>query len=112
MLENFAGLIERFGMIPNGNRIYYSRRSQPPFFIQMVDLYVNDVGGDRQFVQDHIDVMEREFNFFMVNRTKDVIVNGKTYRLAHYDVEVNLPRPGMSEPPSFLWSGIMDEIIS
>lgn len=39
MLENFAHLIRILGHIPNGNRIYYNRRSQPPLFISMVDEY-------------------------------------------------------------------------
>ena len=39
MLENFAGLINEYGHIPNGNRIYYIRRSQPPFYTSMVDAY-------------------------------------------------------------------------
>ncbi|KAL3272826.1 hypothetical protein HHI36_014285 [Cryptolaemus montrouzieri] len=32
MLENFLWLIEKFGFIPNGGRIYYLNRSQPPLF--------------------------------------------------------------------------------
>ena len=32
-------MIEIYGMIPNGNRVYYTRRSQPPMFIAMVDEY-------------------------------------------------------------------------
>ena len=36
MLINFSQLITKFGMIPNGNRIYYTARSQPPLFIPMV----------------------------------------------------------------------------
>ena len=40
MLQNFVDLIEDLGFIPNGNRIYYTRRSQPPVFISMVDEYV------------------------------------------------------------------------
>ena len=39
MLENFSKMIEKYGMIPNGNRVYYTRRSQPPLFIAMVDEY-------------------------------------------------------------------------
>jgi alpha,alpha-trehalase len=31
MIENFLDLVERFGFVPNGGRIYYSKRSQPPF---------------------------------------------------------------------------------
>ena len=39
MLENFADLIDQYGLIPNGNRIYYTRRSQPPLYIAMVEEY-------------------------------------------------------------------------
>jgi alpha,alpha-trehalase len=37
MLDNFAFLIDSIGFIPNGNRAYYSGRSQPPFFALMVE---------------------------------------------------------------------------
>jgi alpha,alpha-trehalase len=36
MIENFAYLIERFGFIPNGSRYYFTSRSQPPFFTQLL----------------------------------------------------------------------------
>jgi alpha,alpha-trehalase len=36
--ENFAHLIERFGLIPNGGRYYFTSRSQPPFFTQQIKL--------------------------------------------------------------------------
>jgi alpha,alpha-trehalase len=36
--ENFAALIERFGLIPNGSRFYFLSRSQPPFFTQQIKL--------------------------------------------------------------------------
>ena len=38
MVDNFAFQIERFGHIPNGNRTYFLSRSQPPFFVFMVEL--------------------------------------------------------------------------
>ena len=31
MIDNFSYLIEEIGFIPNGNRVYYLSRSQPPF---------------------------------------------------------------------------------
>ena len=34
-LQNFMDEIERFGFIPNGGRIYYLNRSQPPLFIHV-----------------------------------------------------------------------------
>ena len=33
MLENLAFLTEKYGFVPNGARIYYLNRSQPPFLV-------------------------------------------------------------------------------
>ena len=38
--------------------------------------------------------MEKEFEFWIKNRTASVSVNGEVFNLAHYDVEVDAPRPG------------------
>lgn len=46
MVENFFYLVKQFGFIPNGNRVYYLSRSQPPFLAMMAesvrpdDLYI------------------------------------------------------------------------
>lgn len=37
MVENFMYLVKQFGFVPNGNRIYYLSRSQPPFLAMMAD---------------------------------------------------------------------------
>lgn len=34
--DNFTYLVDRFGMIPNASRFYYTSRSQPPFFTQVI----------------------------------------------------------------------------
>lgn len=36
MIENFLSMVERFGFVPNGGRVYYLSRSQPPLLIPMV----------------------------------------------------------------------------
>ncbi|MGB1501993.1 MAG: hypothetical protein ACPHAM_09295 [Flavobacteriaceae bacterium] len=38
--------------------------------------------------------MEKEFQYWMANRTKVVRVNGKDHKLARYNVQVDDPRPG------------------
>ncbi len=38
MTKNLAFLFQKFGMIPNGSRFYFTSRSQPPFFTQMIKL--------------------------------------------------------------------------
>lgn len=39
MIENFAYMVEKYGFIPNGGRVYYLKRSQPPFLAAMVYEY-------------------------------------------------------------------------
>lgn len=50
MLENFMQMVQQFGMVPNGGRVYYSRRSQPPYLTPMVKLYVDNT-DDIDFVR-------------------------------------------------------------
>lgn len=88
MLENFASIVERYGFIPNGGRIYYSGRSQPPLFIPMVKEYL-DATNDIQFISDHIDIFEKEFQYWMNNKL--VEVNG--HMLATYGDQSSGPRP-------------------
>lgn len=55
MLLNYFHLIDLIGFIPNANRLYYTQRSQPPFFIPMIKKYL-DATNDVQFLQDYLPV--------------------------------------------------------
>lgn len=63
MLDNFAHLITTVGHLPNGNRVYYLGRSQPPFFAAMVGLYAD--ATDTVQALRYIDAMRREYEFWM-----------------------------------------------
>eukprot|EP00744_Colponema_vietnamica_P012789 GILI01017939.1.p1 GENE.GILI01017939.1~~GILI01017939.1.p1 ORF type:complete len:826 (-),score=190.15 GILI01017939.1:165-2321(-) len=39
MIENFIDMINQFGFMPNGARLYYLSRSQPPMLSEMVNAY-------------------------------------------------------------------------
>ncbi|XP_035793158.1 trehalase-like isoform X1 [Anopheles albimanus] len=88
MLENFLSIIQRFGFIPNGGRIYYSMRSQPPLLCGMVKSYV-DATNDTQFAIDAVETLEREFQFFMNNYVTEV----NNHHLATYGYKSSGPRP-------------------
>lgn len=88
MLKNFLSIIERFGFIPNGGRIYYSMRSQPPLLTPMIKTYV-DHTNDHDFAISAVDTLAREFEFWMTNHT--LVVNG--HRLARYGDQSSGPRP-------------------
>lgn len=63
MLDNFVSLIDSIGHIPNGNRVYYESRSQPPFFCSMVDILYkkNGLGA----IQKYLPTIETEYKFWM-----------------------------------------------
>ncbi|XP_063061312.1 trehalase [Engraulis encrasicolus] len=92
MIENFIYLIDKYGFVPNGNRIYYERRSQPPFLTAMVRDYYQAT-KDEQFLRKALPALEKEYNFWMTNRSVVVAVNGTNYTLNHYNVQVDGPRP-------------------
>lgn len=85
MALNFAHLIEKFGHIPNGNRTYYTSRSQPPFFASIVDLLMRHRG--EEILPDFLPALQKEYDFWMqtdsshnvfrrtVNPDTDIILN-------------------------------------
>jgi len=75
-LKDFAFELDRFGMVPNGNRSYYLSRSQPPFFSLMVRL-IEAVDGDRTEVT-YLPQLQREWDFWMEGA--DALPPGEAYR--------------------------------
>ncbi|XP_021931902.1 trehalase-like isoform X3 [Zootermopsis nevadensis] len=92
MLENFLGMVKKYGFIPNGGRIYYLRRSQPPLLIPMVKSYL-DATKDIGFLSKNIGSMEEEFQYWMKNHSVTVAKDGKSYSLARYSAPSSGPRP-------------------
>ncbi|KYM96555.1 Trehalase [Cyphomyrmex costatus] len=92
MIENFLSIVEKYGFVPNGGRVYYLSRSQPPLLIPMVAKYY-DYTKDRKFLKKNIAILEKEFEYWRNEKTVDVTKNGKTYKMAHYVVNSRGPRP-------------------
>ncbi|CAF1056103.1 unnamed protein product, partial [Adineta ricciae] len=82
MLDNFAFLINRIGLIPNGNRYYYQGRSQPPFFSLMTEL--------ANQTSKYKNELEREYAFWMTKR--NITLDDGAVLNRYYDDE-NGPRP-------------------
>lgn len=88
MLENFLSLIDRFGFLPCGGRLYYVEQTQPPLLAGMIKSYV-DATNDIAFLNRSLPFLEREFNFFLNNR----MVNVSGHLLATYNHTSTGPRP-------------------
>jgi alpha,alpha-trehalase len=63
MLANIAGLIERYGHMPNGSRSYYLSRSQPPFFAAMVELVAGHDGDG--VLRQYLPQLQAEYDYWM-----------------------------------------------
>nr|AGL34007.2 membrane-bound trehalase [Apolygus lucorum] len=92
MLENFMSIVERYGFIPNGGRVYYLMRSQPPLLTAMVDSYIQAT-NDYEFLDRHIGTLEKELEFWMNNHTTLVEKDGREYKMARYYDVSSGPRP-------------------
>nr|CAD2180060.1 unnamed protein product [Meloidogyne enterolobii] len=92
MLENFVVLIKSHGFINNGGRIYYNMRSQPPLFTPMVNEYYKYT-KDKEFLNDIIPMMEKELEFWTVNRSVVFEKGCKSYTMYQYRTESTVPRP-------------------
>ncbi|KAJ8912203.1 hypothetical protein NQ315_003807 [Exocentrus adspersus] len=92
VLENFVYLIDRYGFVPNGSRIYYLSRSQPPLLSLMVGLYI-DYTNDIKWLQKNIGALEKELKWWLQNRITIVDKNRKDHVLAYFSSETDDPRP-------------------
>lgn len=92
MLENLLSFVERYGFVPNGGRVYYLNRSQPPLLTLMVGLYL-EATNDTKWLRRNIGTLERELKWWLTNRTVTVEKNGVKYTLAHFGSDSGTPRP-------------------
>ncbi len=77
MVDNLLHLIERFGVIPNANRMYFLSRSQPPLLSSMVWMVYTKTKNKKWFGRA-IKLLEQEYMEVWMGRT-----HLKNFRLAH-----------------------------
>lgn len=93
-LQNFMDELEHIGFIPNGGRIYYLNRSQPPMFIRMLGDYV-EATNDTNILARALPLAEKELVWWATNRTTSITspFTNQTYSMARYSVTNTAPRP-------------------
>ncbi|RUO96160.1 trehalase, partial [Jimgerdemannia flammicorona] len=94
MILNFLDFVDKYGFVPNGARIYYLNRSQPPFLVQMVKSYFLRT-HDTDLLTRALPTLDAEYAFWQRNTTVDVFdpSTGHSYRLNRYNVDNASPRP-------------------
>jgi alpha,alpha-trehalase len=87
MVKNFIHLLNTVGLIPNGNREYYTSRSQPPVLGFMIDLLYAKYGID--YIKPYVFDLEKEYNFWMDTHSVNLSDGG---RLNLYRDNASVPR--------------------
>ncbi|CAH9050096.1 Cytoplasmic trehalase [Pseudoalteromonas holothuriae] len=86
MVDNFVSLIDRFGCVPNGNRSYYTSRSQPPVLALMVNLLMPYKKSDIEWLKRMTRAMQHEHAFWHQGEaflSEKVPAHGRVVRLAN-----------------------------
>jgi len=93
MTDNFADLIRRFGMIPNGNRTYYLTRSHPPLLAAMVE-FVAEREGPGCYLR-YLPALEGELAYWndRVHPTRHRVELPDGQQLHRYYDRADFPRP-------------------
>lgn len=73
-VDNLLFLIERYGYVPNGNRLFYLTRSQPPvLYLMVADIYQET--QDDEWLSKAYKNLKTEHQFFMENRGTPIGLN-------------------------------------
>jgi neutral trehalase len=94
VLLNFLDIVDSLGYVPNGSRIYYLNRSQPPMLTQMISLYINRT-GDLSILHQALPLLDKEYLFWMHFRAVEIpsLEDGFKHVLNRYYVDTTHPRP-------------------
>ena len=68
MIKNYVYMIKKFGFIPTANRTYFLSRSQPPFFVKMIELLAKHK-GDSVYIE-YLPYLVSEYRFWMKGANK------------------------------------------
>ena len=98
LVQNLLDDVADFGFVPNGGRVYYLNRSQPPLLSEMLLALVehDPAGADLAFVQRALGLLEAEHRFWMAEGEHAVAVagrDGQRHVLNRYYTASNHPRP-------------------
>ena len=72
IIENFLLMVATYGLVPNGGRVYYTKRSQPPFLPLMMKEYMAKT-AEVDFLRQHVDTFEKEIQVRGLDPTLEVL---------------------------------------
>ena len=90
VVQNLLDFVEAFGFVPNGGRVYYLTRSQPPLLSEMV-LAVYNATGNRSFAAQAVGRLDQEYAYWM--SPVHAVTVPPAHTLNRYNAQTRLPRP-------------------
>jgi alpha,alpha-trehalase len=96
VIMNLLDDVENFGFVPNGGRIYYLDRSQPPLLSEMVQSLIDKLGAyssnATRILARAVPLLEAEYRWWMDPSTGHVVVVDG-HSLNRYHSNSSQPRP-------------------
>jgi alpha,alpha-trehalase len=79
IMSNFVHMFHKFGFILTGNRTYYTSRSQPPYFLQMIRLVAHRRGHNR-YLLPRLPYLMQEYLFWTQDTKAFLTMSRKRYK--------------------------------
>jgi alpha,alpha-trehalase len=92
VVQNLLDDVENFGFVPNGGRIYYLNRSQPPVLSDMV-LEVFQATQNIEWLQKSVKTLDKEYCYWMNPKNNKVVQFSDGAILNRYFANTTIPRP-------------------
>lgn len=92
VIDNFIYMVNKYGFVPNGGRVYYLNRSQPPLLTLMAASYLRHT-QDLDWLKKNVKSLDKELRYWLDNKVISVKREGVEYTLARYQVKSATPRP-------------------
>ncbi|XP_018333659.1 trehalase-like [Agrilus planipennis] len=92
IIDNFIHLVRKFGFVPNGGKIYYLNRSQPPLLTYMAYAYFKET-HDISWLKKNIDFVALELQHWLKKKLIYVDTPDGVLALAQHFVRYSGPRP-------------------
>ncbi len=86
--SNLLYLVERFGFVPNGSRLYFLPHSQPPFLSRMVKDIFKHI-PDKEWLQNAYNTLKKEYTFWQEHRILKNQLNAYNPPIADDNTQIN-----------------------
>ncbi|KAJ1719533.1 hypothetical protein LPJ53_005725 [Coemansia erecta] len=91
-IRDLLDLVRMFGFVPNGARVYYQNRSQPPMLALMLE-QLDQYEEEGRFVVGALDHLIKEYMYWEKYHTVTVRASDGDHVLNRYVVDTSRPRP-------------------